>query len=102
MAIQQNFLAYQESLLEELRSTQDKVRHLIGSRHWQTDGEHKEASLRSVFRSRLPETVRIGRGFVCYPAERDSSGQLDILITSKYQPTLYRDGELMFVTPSCG
>jgi len=42
---------------------------------------------------------------VCYPGAAsgtpNNSGQLDILITSKGNPTLYKSGELHFVTPDC-
>ncbi len=102
MSIKQDFIAFQESIADELSSTQNRVRNLIGGKHWSTDGEHNEAVLRHVLRSRLPESLRVGRGFVCYPSSQngrsDSSGQLDILITSRNKPTLHRDGELVFVT----
>lgn len=98
MPIEQNLLAYRESISEELDIAKNRVRRLIGSAHWQTDGEHKESVLRKVIRALAPETLRIGRGFVCFPQDRESSGQIDILITSKSSPTLYRDENLVFVT----
>jgi len=106
MTIRQDFLAYQESITKELQIAKDRVRNLIGERHWQTDGEHKEEIIRSVLRVHLPETLRVGKGFVCYPpsgylapaSEGSSSGQIDILITSKHAPTLYKQDELVFVT----
>jgi hypothetical protein len=102
MPIQQDFTAYQESIASELRATQNSVRNLIGDRHWLTDGEHKEAILRNILRSRLPETVRVGKGFVCSSSTANLAGaatsQLDILITSKESATLYKDGELVIVT----
>lgn len=106
MAIRQDFLAYQESISGELQIAKDRVRNLIGERHWQTDGEHKEEIVRSVLRVHLPESFRIGKGFVCYPpsglsapaSEGSSSSQIDILITSKNTPTLYKQDDLVFVT----
>lgn len=100
---ERNFLALQETVHAELMPSQDRIRHLIGNHHWQTDGEHKEELLRSVLRSRLPENQRIGKGFVCVPAEgetskKKSSGQIDILITPTNGLTLYRQGDLVFVT----
>jgi len=92
-----DFLEYHKSIARELRATKDRVRHLIGARHWQTDGEHKEAVLRRVLRTHLPESVRIGRGFVCF--QNDASSQIDVLITANDKPTLFKDGELVFVTP---
>lgn len=84
----------------------NKIRNLIGNKHWQTDGEHKEEILRKVLRTHLPETVRVGKGFVCFPSlimnfkskKSTSSHQIDILITSKDSPTLYKERDLVLVT----
>jgi len=97
MSVQRDFKKYHESIAEELLSTKDRIRNLIGQAHWQTDGEHKEAVLRKVLRMHLPETLHVGKGFVCCP-ERNSS-QIDILITDRNKPTLFKDGELVLVTP---
>lgn len=104
MAIEQNFLTYQKSIGKALEIEQNRIRDLIGSSHWLTDGEHKESILRKVLKDFLPEIYRVGTGFVCYPdIDRggDNSSQIDILITSKEFPTLYKSGELHFVTPEC-
>ncbi len=98
MAIEQNFLEFRESISDSLTIEKNRVRRLIGSKHWLTDGEHKESILRKVIRSFAPEIFHIGRGFVCYPASGKSSTQLDILISSKHRPTLYQDGDLKFLT----
>ena len=97
MAIRRDFIEYQKSIASELRITQDRVRNLIGDAHWETDGEHKEAVLRRVIRAHISESLRVGKGFVCY---RDgTSKQIDILITDRRKPTLFKDGELTLVTP---
>lgn len=114
MAIEQNFLTYQKSIGEALKIEQNRIRNLIGSSHWLTDGEYKESILRKVLKDFLPEIYRVGTGFVCYPnieeagdnssqeeEPRNNSNQIDILITSKKFPTLYKSGELHFVTPEC-
>jgi hypothetical protein len=62
--LQRNLIGYHSSIAEELQATKNRVRSLIGSDHWLTDGEHKESILRSVLRTRLPQSVSIGRGFV--------------------------------------
>lgn len=106
MTIQQDFKAYQGSINQELQIAKDRVRNLIGNHHWQTDGEHKEEIIRSVLRNHLPEILRVGKGFICYPppdfqassSEGSSSGQIDVLITSKDAPTLYKQHGLVFVT----
>jgi hypothetical protein len=101
--MRRNFTDYQESIADELKATKNRVRNLIGDAHWLTDGEHKEAALRKVLKSYLPESVRVGTGFVCYPHEsvnnaRATSTQLDTLISSIAKPTLFKDGDLTIVT----
>ncbi len=97
MPEQSDFVEYHKSIARELNATKDRIRQLIGDRHWQTDGEHKEAVLRKVLRNHLPESVRVGRGFVCF--RNQVSSQIDILITAYDNPTLFKDGELVLVTP---
>jgi len=43
--------------------------------------------------------LRIGRGFVC--GRDEPSTQMDILISENSKPTLFKDGDLMIVTPDC-
>jgi len=97
MTFQRNFLEYHKSIAAELEASKNRIRNLIGDRHWQTDGEHKEAILRKVLRNHVAETLRLGTGFVCGPIS--TSHQIDILITTREKPTLFRDGELVLVTP---
>jgi hypothetical protein len=97
MPIQRNFLKYHESIAAELRYAKDRIRDLIGDKHWLTDGEHKEAILRKTLRDHISETLHVGRGFVCGPEA--SSHQIDILISSRDKPILFGDRELRLVTP---
>lgn len=99
MPVETDFVAYHKSIVSELRATQNRVRDLIGSGHWPSDGEHKETILRKTLRSHLPEALHIGRGFICY--RRESSTQLDVLITNNNKPTLFKEGDLVIVTPDC-
>lgn len=96
MPINSDFIKYHKSISVELKATQDRIRNLIGSKHWPTDGEHKEAILRKVLKGHLPEVMKIGRGFVCY--RQGPSTQLDIMVTNCYMPTLFKDGDLMIVS----
>lgn len=100
MTIRQDFTSYQLSIGKSLKVEENRIRELIGKEHWLTDGEHKEQLLREAIANVLPETFRVGTGFICYPADETSSGQIDILITPKSSPTLYKKGELHFVTAS--
>jgi len=65
--------------------------------HWQTDGEWKEGVLRHTLRRNLPSTVSVGRGFVI--SREHESRQIDVLIHDGRSPVLFRDGDLVFITP---
>jgi hypothetical protein len=92
-----NYLEYHKSLTDELHALKDRIRNL--AEHWPTDGEYKEAALRTVLRRHLPSSLVVGRGFIV--TEQSSSTQIDLLIADGSKPTLFRDGDLMFVTPDC-
>jgi hypothetical protein len=90
-----DYESFHRSVTQELYSIKDRIRNLVT--HWPTDGESKEVALRSVLRRHLPSSVVVGRGFI---VTRDqSSTQVDILIVSSNKPTLFREGDLLIVTP---
>jgi hypothetical protein len=89
--------AYFKSLTSEVEALKDRVRHLLETSHWQTDGEWKESVIRQVLRRHLPGSVSVGRGFVVTATA--ASHQLDVLIVDAGKPVLFRDGDLVFVTP---
>lgn len=90
--------AYFDSISQELQSLQNRVRNFLAtSPYWLTDGEWKESVLRSILGRHLPHTVLVGRGAVI--RDDDNSRQIDLLIYSSESPVLFRDGELVFVTP---
>jgi len=89
---------YFASLSQELQALRDRVRYMIEDQHWPTDGEWKESVLRSVIRRSAPTTHSVGRGFVVN--EQDCSTQIDILIHDNSHPVLYRDGDLVFISPA--
>lgn len=86
-----------QSLTQELMSTRNRVRDFIEGSHWLTDGEWKESVLRNVLRRHLPKTLEVGRGFVICGSQ--ASKQIDILIFRTDSPILFRDGDLVFLTP---
>lgn len=96
MTIQRNFEEYHKSISNELTAVQNRVRNLIGNKHWETDGEHKESVLRKILRLYLPETLRIGNGFVC--CRESNSTQIDVLISDISKPTLFKDNDFAVVT----
>lgn len=93
MNIEKHFL----SLTGEIESTKDRVRNFIADHHWLTHGEWKESVLRTVIAQRLPDTVRIGRGFVL--TEHGPTTQCDLLLDRADRPVLFRDADLVFLTP---
>jgi hypothetical protein len=89
---------YFESISLELKALKDRVRNLIGTNHHNlTDGEWKETILRAILKRHLPSNVEVGSGFVVKP--NSSSKQIDILIYDTSKPVLYRDGDLVIITP---
>lgn len=90
-----DFVPYHQSLTAELKAIKDRVRQLV--KHWPTDGHFKEAILRQVLRRYLPESVLIGTGFVVNYF--GPSGEIDVLIVDRSLPTLFKEGELLIVTP---
>jgi len=91
----QNFVPYLQSLTDELTAIRNRVRLLV--KHWPADGHFKEAILRHVFRRHLPESVFVGTGFVVNAF--GPSGEIDVLIVDRAMPTLFKEGELLIVTP---
>lgn len=91
MPIQRDFKAYHESIADELSATKNRIRDLIGNHHWETDGAHKEAVLRKVLRNHIADSLHVGRGFICGPNK--TSHQIDVLISFRDKPTLFRDGD---------
>lgn len=91
-----DYVAYHRSLTDELYAVKDRVRSLVKG-NWGPDGESKEVALRSLLRRHLPESLIIGRGFIV--TERGRSTQVDILVVDASKPTLFKDGDLLIVTP---
>ncbi|MCU5101264.1 hypothetical protein OCA20_14240 [Bacillus cereus] len=92
-----NMIRYFSSISDELSSLKDRIRNLMNDPHWLTDGEWKESVLRNVLRRYLPETITVGRGFIYSPT--GCSTQIDILLYDVSYPILFKDGDLVFVTP---
>lgn len=97
MAINRNIINYHKSIAMELAASKDRIRNLIGNAHWLTDGAHKEAILRKILNSFLPKKVQVGTGFICH--NRGASSQIDIIIYLSDKPTLFKDENLVLVTP---
>ena len=96
--VQTDLEAFWSSIANELGAAKDRVRNLIGAKHWQTDGTHKEIILRNVIKRYLPETLKVCTGFV-YKSSGAVSTQIDLLIINRSCYTLFKEGDLVIVTP---
>ena len=94
-----NSTEYFSDLSDELRAVKNRIRNLIGSAHWPSDGAWKESVLRTVLRRYLPPSFTVGSGFIL-TAEGVSS-QIDILICDDSAPILFRDGDFLISTADC-
>lgn len=86
---------YLRSLADELSAQSQRVRDLIGDRHWLTDGTHKEFLLAEIIRRHIPGSHLVARGFIVSPFESDvCSREQDILIvdTSSEAPVFHQGG----------
>lgn len=92
-----DFRSFHKSIVSEMDAMKDRVRHLIQDNHWLTDGEFKETVLRSVIRRHLPDSLIIGRGFIV--GRNRVSTQIDVLVVDGGAPVLFREGDLLIVTP---
>lgn len=90
-----DYLNYQKSITEEFKYLKNRFRDLV--QHWPTDGGWKETLLRSVLKRYLPENYIVGQGFIVN--KTDYSSQIDVLIVSKDNPTLFKEDDLLVVTP---
>ena len=89
-----NIELHYRSLTVELESLKDRVRNFIDSGYWPTVGEWKESVLRSILAKRLPETVRIERGFVL--TRGGATTQCDVLCTRQTPPCSSRMASWFF------
>jgi hypothetical protein len=92
-----NVGAHYDSLTRELEALKDRVRNFNNTRGWLADGEWKESVLRSLLRRYLPAGIEPLRGYVVTGSS--SSKQIDVLLYDSRVPVLFRDGDLVFITP---
>ena len=101
MTTHQDNSKYLESWSEELMARANRVRDLIGDRHWLTDGQHKEAIVREFLRRYLPCCLVIGSGFI-KPLNGDlCSTEIDILVSNPtIHPAYFNEGGIQILPPS--
>jgi hypothetical protein len=88
-------------MADELYSQSTRVRDLIGSVHWLSDGHHKESLLRNFLSRNLPSGMTAARGFVISPGnETACSREQDILIVdTTREPPVFSQSDLIIAFP---
>lgn len=93
---------YLVSWSNELNSRADRVRNIIGDRHWLSDGYHKEAIVRDFLKRYLPVHLMIGTGFIKTSVPEDlCSPEIDILICDwSLHPAIFNESDIQIVPPA--
>lgn len=87
----------------ELTANCDRVRHLIGSDHWLSDGKHKEVLLMAFLKKYAIDDALAACGFIVSTVgEQLSSGEIDILIADKRPEVPWlNQSDILIVPPNC-
>ncbi|WP_291329373.1 DUF6602 domain-containing protein [Desulfovibrio sp. UCD-KL4C] len=94
-----NAIEYQKSLSKELEIVKNRVRSLIGSRHWGEEGRFKEAVLKNMLRKVLPKNRSVGTGFIVNSNDSTQlSKQIDIIVYDSDLPVLFSEGDFIITT----
>lgn len=89
---------YQESIAKEFIVKKDRVRLLLGNKHWGEEGHYKEVLIMDYLRSVLPNNFSVGTGFVVNNGE--ISTQIDILIYKNDEISIFKSGDFVIVPAS--
>ena len=90
---------FQKSITEELNVVKNRVRNLIGNRHWGEEGRYKEAILKNILRKFLPKNISVGTGFIINSNNHNRiSKQIDIIIYDNSYPVLFSEGDFIITT----
>jgi hypothetical protein len=90
------------SLADELNAQSNRVRDLIGDRHWSSDGNHKEFLLAESLRRHLPGSHVIAKGFVVHPTRSEiCSREQDLLVMDiTSEAPVFHQGGVAVVFPA--
>ena len=96
-----NTLEYQISLNQELDIIKNRVRNLIGDAHWGEDGRYKEEKLKQILKTRLPQNLSVGTGFILNQISHNEnivSKQIDIIVYENNIPPIFIENDFVIVT----
>ena len=88
-----DYLEYHKSIASEFKAYQNRVRNLIGNKHWGEEGRYKEIILMNYLKRVLPKNVSVGTGFV--QGNNNLSTQIDIIIYDNTFPVLFSEGDFV-------
>lgn len=92
-----DYLEYHKSIASEFKAYQNRVRNLIGNKHWGEEGRYKEIILMNYLKRVLPKNVSVGTGFV--QGNNNLSTQIDIIIYDNTFPVLFSEGDFVVTVP---
>jgi len=55
----QDLIRFHSAPERSILALSDRVRHLIGDKHWLSDGEHKEQLIRKGIEAILPDGIKV-------------------------------------------
>ncbi|GFP75410.1 DUF6602 domain-containing protein [Clostridium fungisolvens] len=87
---------YHEIISKQIHSSEKFFESLI--KHNNSNGIYKEQILKNIIRARIPRTIEVASGFIKFESDVNSS-QIDILLYDSRYPTLFKEGDLVVVTP---
>ena len=91
-------LKYQSSISKEFLVFKDRVRSLIGNRHWGEEGRYKEIILINFLRKHIPKNMSVGTGFIMNGNEYSKmSSQIDIIIYDESFPVIFKENDFVIV-----
>jgi hypothetical protein len=97
-----NLLEYFRSIEKEILLRSERIRLLIGAKHWLTDGRHKEELIKNAVTRYCGEHIIATNGFICsFNYIGRSSPEVDVLILNRSESASYYDeGGVVIAPPS--
>lgn len=91
-------MKYQSSISKEFIVLKDRVRSLIGSKHWGEEGRYKEIILMNFLRKHLPKNMAVGTGFIMDGNNYNKiSSQIDLIIYDDNYPIIFKENDFIIV-----
>lgn len=89
-----NFEMYQQSISDEFKTVQDRVRNIIGDRHWGEEGRYKEIIFMNIIKRYLPKHLSVGSGFIISSNDQITS-QIDVIIYDNRFPLIFSENDFV-------